>query len=454
MATQMTNVRFQARRDDSTVWAVNNPVLLPGEFGLETDTGYLKIGDGVHAWNTLPYVSSGGSGSGSGAYSQRTKLECAVGESFTITVPQTSNFCRPPMEVLKFVSASTGILLTASSFSNGDATDFIFDTNNVVFDGQMHPRNSFPIALSTPTAFGSGYISSASVSFLNFGSVEAFTPPDFRQDPPTIGIALEATGGGNGSWGRIYVSGDVTRATIYVSNNVGYAVTENGFEAVISDWASATDSAKQAAFQSIIGEATFANLVLLGAFTIYCYSTDNNAYTYTVTGTPAQKQLVMPRGLLALSQYEAIKGVSITHSVGTNSSIKIAVTPDLIHYYSYDFSANQWLELSGTITADLIYQYGIPIANLSLIPDEDFTSLMQSVNNELGFAYSLYQYDSTESCMTDELVLTVDAKGTWRKAVNGTDYRYDYTGNTEVTVTALTAGDYKVNYDSGTSSAS
>jgi hypothetical protein len=39
-------------------WAAQNPVLMAGEPGVESQTGNLKIGDGRTAWNTLPYFSS------------------------------------------------------------------------------------------------------------------------------------------------------------------------------------------------------------------------------------------------------------------------------------------------------------------------------------------------------------------------------------------------------------
>ena len=32
-----------------------NPMLLSGEWGMETDTGRLKIGDGMKEWLSLPY---------------------------------------------------------------------------------------------------------------------------------------------------------------------------------------------------------------------------------------------------------------------------------------------------------------------------------------------------------------------------------------------------------------
>lgn len=41
-------------------WAAQNPVLMAGEPGLESQTGNLKIGDGRTAWNTLPYFSGPG----------------------------------------------------------------------------------------------------------------------------------------------------------------------------------------------------------------------------------------------------------------------------------------------------------------------------------------------------------------------------------------------------------
>ena len=38
--------------------AANNPVLADGEIGVETDTDKIKIGDGVTAWNSLPYAGA------------------------------------------------------------------------------------------------------------------------------------------------------------------------------------------------------------------------------------------------------------------------------------------------------------------------------------------------------------------------------------------------------------
>jgi hypothetical protein len=39
-------------------WAALNPVLLPGEAAIETQTNNFKIGDGVSTWSRLPYFSA------------------------------------------------------------------------------------------------------------------------------------------------------------------------------------------------------------------------------------------------------------------------------------------------------------------------------------------------------------------------------------------------------------
>jgi len=43
------------RVNTRAAWAASNPLLLAGEFGQESDTGSLKIGNGIQRWNQLAY---------------------------------------------------------------------------------------------------------------------------------------------------------------------------------------------------------------------------------------------------------------------------------------------------------------------------------------------------------------------------------------------------------------
>jgi hypothetical protein len=47
------------RNDTAANWTTENPVLLQGEVGVETDTRRMKVGDGTTAWNSLLYVGAG-----------------------------------------------------------------------------------------------------------------------------------------------------------------------------------------------------------------------------------------------------------------------------------------------------------------------------------------------------------------------------------------------------------
>ena len=50
------NALQKQRSDTASNWTSNNPTLLAGEFGWETDTKKLKIGDGSTAWQSLDYL--------------------------------------------------------------------------------------------------------------------------------------------------------------------------------------------------------------------------------------------------------------------------------------------------------------------------------------------------------------------------------------------------------------
>ena len=56
MAATTVQVQMQQRRDTAAGWTSANPTLLSGEFGVETDTNKVKIGDGSTAWNALAYI--------------------------------------------------------------------------------------------------------------------------------------------------------------------------------------------------------------------------------------------------------------------------------------------------------------------------------------------------------------------------------------------------------------
>ena len=51
--------KIQVRRDTAANWTSADTVLSEGEMGYETDTGFMKIGDGSTAWTSLSYFTPG-----------------------------------------------------------------------------------------------------------------------------------------------------------------------------------------------------------------------------------------------------------------------------------------------------------------------------------------------------------------------------------------------------------
>lgn len=75
----ITKIPYFTRFKIAGGWTSSNPVLVEAEIGIESDTYFTsgtvrlyktKVGDGVTAWNALPYAqlgTFGGSGGGGGA---------------------------------------------------------------------------------------------------------------------------------------------------------------------------------------------------------------------------------------------------------------------------------------------------------------------------------------------------------------------------------------------------
>ena len=57
MADHRVQVTLRIRSDSSEDWLSRNPTLAEGEYGLETNTFLIKVGDGVRDWEHLPYLN-------------------------------------------------------------------------------------------------------------------------------------------------------------------------------------------------------------------------------------------------------------------------------------------------------------------------------------------------------------------------------------------------------------
>jgi hypothetical protein len=122
-------VKIQARRGTSAEWTSSNPTLSVGEFGFETDTLKLKIGNGSTVWTSLVYVGV-----------TATELEAAVSAAVSDVVdlsPETLDTLNELAAAINddptFFSTIATAISDAQTAAQGFATDAInaLDTDDL-----------------------------------------------------------------------------------------------------------------------------------------------------------------------------------------------------------------------------------------------------------------------------------------------------------------------------------
>lgn len=135
--------RIQIRRDTAQKWSINNPILLDGEMGYETDTTYMKIGDGATPWNDLAYWQGGLTGANLAVRSNSVIVQnptsnlnfsndfvVVSGSNYTATIGLSSEIGGSPINIFNNgvvgVTGATGINFVGPSgsvsFSGKEAT--------------------------------------------------------------------------------------------------------------------------------------------------------------------------------------------------------------------------------------------------------------------------------------------------------------------------------------------
>lgn len=113
MTTVTENIRFRLRGGTAAALSALNEAPLAREFCVETDTGKAKLGDGVTAWNSLPYFD------GTNAETVRDVIGAALAGSGGVSI--TVNDAGDTI-IIGLGTVSTRINPRVSSAASGDMT--------------------------------------------------------------------------------------------------------------------------------------------------------------------------------------------------------------------------------------------------------------------------------------------------------------------------------------------
>ncbi len=128
-------------------------------------------------------VSGGGSGGGSGTgnYSQMVLMNVTAPKTYEIKIAETTDFCFPPVEVLKFKAGQTDVVVDALTFDLSDGKLFEVegisseDSPYALYDnGKLYLNTEYKYKHGSATICGNGYVTmSDEIDLSNFKSVES-----------------------------------------------------------------------------------------------------------------------------------------------------------------------------------------------------------------------------------------------------------------------------------------
>jgi hypothetical protein len=128
-------IRIQIRRDITTNWTTNNPILLPGEIGLETDTLKFKIGNGSRWNDTISYAFKAGEANGL----------ATLGPTGKIPTSQLPDSISMDAELTAALSALTTSVISEGSnkyFTNQRAVDAVSSAISSAIEIEVTNRNT------------------------------------------------------------------------------------------------------------------------------------------------------------------------------------------------------------------------------------------------------------------------------------------------------------------------
>lgn len=179
---------------------------------------------------------------------------------------------------------------------------------------------------------------------------------------------------------------------------------------------------------------------LTGEIEIVTWTEEENAQRDIEMIAIPQDQIVLPTKDINIRSVENIDSFTLRVMQEGQGVIKTAVSFDSgITWYTR--SSGMWVEMG----LNNIKTEGMTPVVLNAITSSEWAAL-RGTSSTVRFAYYLSVEEVTDLATVNDLVSQMDMKGTWRKAVHGTDYDYEYPNNDQLTVTIYQSGDYKINY--------
>lgn len=149
-------IRIKNKKDSSLNWNSENPILLDGELGIESDTGLIKIGDGITTWDKLKYSNSTKAEQDSNGnliidhYATKTELT-NISNSFNLSINEIENTF-----LTKTDAANTYVdLSTVQTISGAKTFTSALDAHEIITSSVTVANGAIKLAANNQAQLGS-----------------------------------------------------------------------------------------------------------------------------------------------------------------------------------------------------------------------------------------------------------------------------------------------------------
>lgn len=139
------------------------------------------------------------------------------------------------------------------------------------------------------------------------------------------------------------------------------------------------------------------------------------------------------------SDVDTISNISFTGDL-TNVDVRFAVSKDSGTTWQ-TYRSGVWKDIDITDKDDFLTN-GYSLNNFNSIPKDDIKAYL---SKKIRFAFIIDQTGDKTATLINSIKITVDLVGSWKHAKES-QVEYEYVSDTDLKVTFLEAGDYKVNY--------
>lgn len=123
-------MQVQIRRDTKVNWESENPILETAEFGLETNTGRLKIGNGTDNWNNLDYFPIALNIDSGNALQDKVLVADGSGATHFITLDHNLLFNYDPNEHVDWTTEQV-VKIQNENIAKPKITQYCYDLNEL-----------------------------------------------------------------------------------------------------------------------------------------------------------------------------------------------------------------------------------------------------------------------------------------------------------------------------------